>query len=70
MLVCFILPFHSVGISGCGKACFSSDRPKVHISIVGGGPAGFYTAQHLLKVCTSCFDNVPVGVGIRSGRYG
>uniref|UniRef100_A0A3B1JWQ3 FAD/NAD(P)-binding domain-containing protein n=1 Tax=Astyanax mexicanus TaxID=7994 RepID=A0A3B1JWQ3_ASTMX len=26
----------------------SGSRPKV--CIVGGGPAGFYTAQHLLKV--------------------
>lgn len=32
----------------------SSCSPKV--CIVGSGPAGFYTAQHLIKVWTACDD--------------
>ena len=32
---------------------FSSAGSAPHIAIVGSGPAGFYTAQQLLKVSTS-----------------
>lgn len=38
----------SVGVNGRGQVSFSSGSPKV--CIVGSGPAGFYTAQHLIKV--------------------
>jgi len=32
---------------------FSSVGPVPHIAVVGSGPAGFYTAQQLLKVSTN-----------------
>ncbi|XP_034050070.1 NADPH:adrenodoxin oxidoreductase, mitochondrial isoform X2 [Thalassophryne amazonica] len=43
------------GASGCGRAQFSSCRPKV--CIVGSGPAGFYTAQHLIKNVINTFTH-------------
>jgi len=32
---------------------FGSAGPVPHIAVVGSGPAGFYTAQQLLKVSTN-----------------
>lgn len=46
-----LYPVHFAGFRGCGKSFLSSSCPKV--CVVGGGPAGFYTTQHLLKVCFS-----------------
>lgn len=49
-----------------GKATFSSPGPKV--CIVGGGPAGFYTAQHLIKarqdVEVDIYERLPVPFGL------
>lgn len=54
------------GVSGCGKASFSSCRPKV--CIVGSGPAGFYTAQHVIKarpdVDVDIYERLPVPFGL------
>uniref|UniRef100_A0A3B4U243 NADPH:adrenodoxin oxidoreductase, mitochondrial n=1 Tax=Seriola dumerili TaxID=41447 RepID=A0A3B4U243_SERDU len=45
-------------------ACFSSCSPKV--CIVGSGPAGFYTAQHLIKqhVHVDIYERLPVPFGL------
>ncbi|KAM9336057.1 NADPH:adrenodoxin oxidoreductase, mitochondrial [Symphorus nematophorus] len=54
------------GINGCRKASFSSGRPKV--CIVGSGPAGFYTAQHLIKarqdIEVDIYERLPVPFGL------
>lgn len=54
------------GINGGGKARYSSCSPKV--CIVGGGPAGFYTAQHLIKarpdVTVDIYERLPVPFGL------
>ncbi|XP_063749345.1 NADPH:adrenodoxin oxidoreductase, mitochondrial isoform X2 [Eleginops maclovinus] len=54
------------GINGGGKARYSSCSPKV--CIVGGGPAGFYTAQHLIKarpdVAVDVYERLPVPFGL------
>ncbi|XP_027145463.1 NADPH:adrenodoxin oxidoreductase, mitochondrial [Larimichthys crocea] len=54
------------GKHGCGRAFFSSGKPKV--CIVGGGPAGFYTAQHLIKACQDAevdiYERLPVPFGL------
>ncbi|XP_051274416.1 NADPH:adrenodoxin oxidoreductase, mitochondrial [Dicentrarchus labrax] len=54
------------GMNGRGKAPFSSCRPKV--CIVGSGPAGFYTAQHLIKarpdVDVDIYERLPVPFGL------
>jgi len=34
------------------KRCYSAGSSHPHVAVVGGGPGGFYTAQHILKVCT------------------
>uniref|UniRef100_A0A3Q3BQ16 NADPH:adrenodoxin oxidoreductase, mitochondrial n=1 Tax=Haplochromis burtoni TaxID=8153 RepID=A0A3Q3BQ16_HAPBU len=51
---------------GCGKASLSSCSPKV--CIVGSGPAGFYTAQHLIKarqdVEVDIYERLPVPFGL------
>uniref|UniRef100_A0A672IH27 NADPH:adrenodoxin oxidoreductase, mitochondrial n=1 Tax=Salarias fasciatus TaxID=181472 RepID=A0A672IH27_SALFA len=51
---------------GCGRASFSSSNPK--ICVVGSGPAGFYTAQHLLKarqdVEVDIYERLPVPFGL------
>uniref|UniRef100_A0A7N6A1H4 NADPH:adrenodoxin oxidoreductase, mitochondrial n=1 Tax=Anabas testudineus TaxID=64144 RepID=A0A7N6A1H4_ANATE len=53
-------------VNGCGKASFSSCNPKV--CIVGSGPAGFYTAQHLIKarpdVEVDIFERLPIPFGL------
>ncbi|XP_029933660.1 NADPH:adrenodoxin oxidoreductase, mitochondrial [Myripristis murdjan] len=50
----------------CGRAPFSSCSPKV--CIVGAGPAGFYTAQHLIKsrqdVEVDIYERLPVPFGL------
>ncbi|KAM3592737.1 uncharacterized protein V6R79_024123 [Siganus canaliculatus] len=57
--------FHHVIHNG-GKASFSSFGPRV--CIVGSGPAGFYTAQHLLKarqdVEVDIYERLPVPFGL------
>uniref|UniRef100_A0A8C6PPN1 NADPH:adrenodoxin oxidoreductase, mitochondrial n=1 Tax=Nothobranchius furzeri TaxID=105023 RepID=A0A8C6PPN1_NOTFU len=54
------------GFAVCGKAFLSSGSPKV--CIVGSGPAGFYTAQHLLKahqnVQVDVYERLPVPFGL------
>ncbi|CAI5659638.1 NADPH:adrenodoxin oxidoreductase, mitochondrial [Oreochromis niloticus] len=54
------------GIGACGKASLSSCSPKV--CIVGSGPAGFYTAQHLIKarqdVEVDIYERLPVPFGL------
>ncbi|XP_041829251.1 NADPH:adrenodoxin oxidoreductase, mitochondrial [Melanotaenia boesemani] len=54
------------GFGGCGKAYLSSSYPKV--CIVGSGPAGFYTAQHLIKarqdVEVDIYERLPVPFGL------
>uniref|UniRef100_UPI0037E99F79 NADPH:adrenodoxin oxidoreductase, mitochondrial isoform X1 n=1 Tax=Semicossyphus pulcher TaxID=241346 RepID=UPI0037E99F79 len=54
------------GVNKSGKACFSSCSPKV--CIVGSGPAGFYTAQHLIKarqdVEVDIYERLPVPFGL------
>lgn len=54
------------GICGRGKASFSSCGPKV--CVVGSGPAGFYTAQHLIKarqdVEVDIYERLPVPFGL------
>ncbi|XP_074518607.1 NADPH:adrenodoxin oxidoreductase, mitochondrial [Halichoeres trimaculatus] len=54
------------GIKRSGKASFSSCNPKV--CIVGSGPAGFYTAQHLIKarqdVEVDVYERLPVPFGL------
>uniref|UniRef100_A0A8C4DTG9 NADPH:adrenodoxin oxidoreductase, mitochondrial n=1 Tax=Dicentrarchus labrax TaxID=13489 RepID=A0A8C4DTG9_DICLA len=56
----------SLCMNGRGKAPFSSCRPKV--CIVGSGPAGFYTAQHLIKarpdVDVDIYERLPVPFGL------
>ncbi|XP_053197146.1 NADPH:adrenodoxin oxidoreductase, mitochondrial [Scomber japonicus] len=52
---------------GRGKA-FSSSSQNVHIGIIGGGPAGFYTAQNLIKarqdVEVDIYERLPVPFGL------
>ncbi|XP_070708290.1 NADPH:adrenodoxin oxidoreductase, mitochondrial [Pempheris klunzingeri] len=54
------------GVNACGSAPFSSCSPKV--CVVGGGPAGFYTAQHLIKarqdVEVDIYERLPVPFGL------
>lgn len=54
------------GVSRRGKVCFSSCSPKV--CVVGSGPAGFYTAQHLIKarkdVEVDIYEQLPVPFGL------
>lgn len=33
-------------------SCGTNQTDRPHVGIVGSGPAGFYTAQQILKVCT------------------
>lgn len=53
-------------LRGSGKAFFSSCNPK--ICVVGSGPAGFYTAQHLIKarqdVEVDIYERLPVPFGL------
>ncbi|XP_056912583.1 NADPH:adrenodoxin oxidoreductase, mitochondrial [Takifugu flavidus] len=54
------------GINGRGQASFSSCSPKV--CIVGSGPAGFYTAHHVIKarqdVEVDIYERLPVPFGL------
>ncbi|XP_042363904.1 NADPH:adrenodoxin oxidoreductase, mitochondrial [Plectropomus leopardus] len=54
------------GINRRGKASYSSGTPKV--CIVGSGPAGFYSAQHLIKarpdVEVDIYERLPVPFGL------
>ncbi|XP_070847048.1 NADPH:adrenodoxin oxidoreductase, mitochondrial isoform X2 [Chaetodon trifascialis] len=56
------------GVNGPGKACFSSCNLKLKVCIVGSGPAGFYTAQHLIKarqdVEVDIYERLPVPFGL------
>ncbi|XP_022091379.1 NADPH:adrenodoxin oxidoreductase, mitochondrial-like [Acanthaster planci] len=55
-----------------GQRFASSGKPALRICIVGSGPAGFYTANGLLKGNTECkvdiYDKLPVPYGLV--RYG
>ncbi|CAJ1081140.1 NADPH:adrenodoxin oxidoreductase%2C mitochondrial [Xyrichtys novacula] len=54
------------GVKRSGTVSFSSGNPKV--CIVGSGPAGFYTAQHLIKarqdVEVDIYERLPVPFGL------
>ncbi|CAG13365.1 unnamed protein product, partial [Tetraodon nigroviridis] len=54
------------GLKGSGQASFSSRSPK--FCVVGGGPAGFYTAQHVLRarqdVEVDVYERLPVPFGL------
>ncbi|XP_028264435.1 NADPH:adrenodoxin oxidoreductase, mitochondrial [Parambassis ranga] len=54
------------GVTARGNASFPSCNPKV--CVVGGGPAGFYTAQHLIKarqdVEVDIYERLPVPFGL------
>ncbi|KAK2885094.1 NADPH:adrenodoxin oxidoreductase, mitochondrial isoform X1 [Channa argus] len=60
-----MIRFHN-GLKGFRKASFSSCSPKV--CIVGSGPAGFYTAQQLIKahqdVEVDLYERLPVPYGL------
>lgn len=44
-------PTPCLSLSPAGlRRCLSSPAPAPRICVVGSGPAGFYTAQHILKV--------------------
>ncbi|KAB7507074.1 NADPH:adrenodoxin oxidoreductase, mitochondrial [Armadillidium nasatum] len=53
-------------------ATYSSSRAYAQVCIVGSGPAGFYTAQHILKkhpdVQVDIYERLPVPFGLV--RYG
>ncbi|KAM9426570.1 NADPH:adrenodoxin oxidoreductase, mitochondrial [Pholidichthys leucotaenia] len=53
-------------VSKRGKASFSSNSPKV--CVVGSGPGGFYTAQHLIKARkdmeVDIYERLPVPFGL------
>ncbi|XP_029977268.1 NADPH:adrenodoxin oxidoreductase, mitochondrial [Sphaeramia orbicularis] len=53
-------------VRGSGKAFFASCNPK--ICVVGSGPAGFYTAQHLIKARQDAevdiYERLPVPFGL------
>ncbi|XP_035002278.1 NADPH:adrenodoxin oxidoreductase, mitochondrial [Hippoglossus stenolepis] len=61
----WLRPLHGV-VSGRGPAYFYSSSPKV--CIVGSGPAGFYTAQHLIKarqdIEVDVYERLPVPFGL------
>ena len=45
-------------------SCGTNQTDRPHVGIVGSGPAGFYTAQQILKVCicitkTNCWLSFP-----------
>uniref|UniRef100_A0A1A7WD63 NADPH:adrenodoxin oxidoreductase, mitochondrial n=1 Tax=Iconisemion striatum TaxID=60296 RepID=A0A1A7WD63_9TELE len=54
------------GFGVCGKVFLSSASPKV--CVVGSGPAGFYTVQHLIKahqnVQVDIYERLPVPFGL------
>lgn len=58
------------GYNYIARFCSSQAPPRV--GIVGSGPAGFYTAQHILKhhptACVDIFEKLPVPFGLV--RYG
>uniref|UniRef100_A0A673CWZ1 NADPH:adrenodoxin oxidoreductase, mitochondrial n=1 Tax=Sphaeramia orbicularis TaxID=375764 RepID=A0A673CWZ1_9TELE len=60
------LKLWSVIVRGSGKAFFASCNPK--ICVVGSGPAGFYTAQHLIKARQDAevdiYERLPVPFGL------
>lgn len=56
----------------CVGTRLSSSQNSPRVGIVGSGPAGFYTAQYILKhhqtVCVDIFEKLPVPFGLV--RYG
>jgi adrenodoxin-NADP+ reductase len=66
------------GLRACNRvvqnlaSCRFAHSDTKYVCIVGSGPAGFYTAQHLLKmttnVCVDIVDKLPVPFGLV--RYG
>ena len=44
------------------KRCYSAGSSQPHVAVVGGGPGGFYTAQHILKVCGNSYTNMSINV--------
>uniref|UniRef100_UPI00358E1AB2 NADPH:adrenodoxin oxidoreductase, mitochondrial n=1 Tax=Myxine glutinosa TaxID=7769 RepID=UPI00358E1AB2 len=50
------------------KCCFTGVRRKLHACVVGSGPAGFYTVQHLLKnnkeILVDLYERLPVPFGL------
>ncbi|XP_066520782.1 NADPH:adrenodoxin oxidoreductase, mitochondrial [Hoplias malabaricus] len=54
--------------SSLARKLSSASGPRPKVCIVGGGPAGFYTAQHLLKarddVVVDVYERLPVPFGL------
>ncbi|KAK2193742.1 hypothetical protein NP493_7g07024 [Ridgeia piscesae] len=50
------------------KRCYSAGSSHPHVAVVGGGPGGFYTAQHILKghptATVDVFEKLPVPFGL------
>uniref|UniRef100_A0A8C4N4S2 NADPH:adrenodoxin oxidoreductase, mitochondrial n=1 Tax=Eptatretus burgeri TaxID=7764 RepID=A0A8C4N4S2_EPTBU len=50
------------------NCCFTGVRRKLHACVVGSGPAGFYTVQHLLKnnkeIRVDLYERLPVPFGL------
>ena len=42
--------------STCDRRVGITVGPKIRLAIVGSGPAGFYTAHQLIKVCFNIDD--------------
>lgn len=72
--VAALLARYSLRTSGC-RACgpgtrriSSSVDPEVKVCVIGSGPAGFYTAQHLLKhhksTVIDIYEKLPVPFGL------
>ena len=67
---CLKSSFHHGNLLKCSTRSISakSRDNETHVSVIGGGPAGFYTAIHLMKVIDvpfsyQCFiltKNVPI----------
>ncbi|XP_039766951.1 NADPH:adrenodoxin oxidoreductase, mitochondrial isoform X2 [Ornithorhynchus anatinus] len=58
------LPSLLVYISPACCQHLSTAEPTPQVCIVGSGPAGFYTAQHLLKAQVDIFEKLPVPFGL------
>ncbi|XP_069808548.1 NADPH:adrenodoxin oxidoreductase, mitochondrial isoform X2 [Dendropsophus ebraccatus] len=63
-----LLPARKLPAAGSLERSLSSKPPAPQICIVGSGPAGFYTAQHLLKhnkqAVVDIYEKLPVPFGL------
>lgn len=50
------------------RRLYSSQKPSPHICIIGSGPAGFYSAQHIVKNVPNAridiLERLPVPFGL------